>query len=305
MHAVRLIGLIGLSLLCLQVRAEAPIELESTPVESTSEDEPEPAQRREYELSARQNPYAITPHRPNFLLPLSYSHRPDGEKLNLGGQLDHAEIKFQLSFKVAMWSDIMGWPMDMYFAYTGRSFWQAYNSDLSAPFRDTNHEPEIFLLSHQNWRLGPVKNLNARLGFNHQSNGQSVPLSRSWNRVYLGLSGRWRHFFADAMVWYRIPEKAKTAPDDPEGDDNPGIENTVGRAEFSLAWVTGRKTVNLNWRNNLRLNNKGAVTAAFTFPLNQQLKGYLELFSGYGETLLDYDRSNERLSLGIALNDWP
>lgn len=287
------------------VPLDAPAQGEA---EGEAEDDPSlpQIQRRHYELSARANPYAISPHRPNYLLPASYSNRTHGQVFGVtDATLNHFEVKFQLSFKVAAWENVLSTQTDLYFAYTGRSFWQAYNSQVSSPFRDTNHEPELFLASHANWTLGPVRDLNLRLGFSHQSNGQPLPLSRSWNRVYVGANGRWRHFFVDLVLWQRLPEDPKTGPDDPEGDDNPGIEHTVGRGEMTVAWVVDDKTINLNWRNNLQRRNKGALTAAFTFPLNRRLKGYLEVFSGYGETLIDYNRSNERIGLGIALSDWP
>lgn len=265
------------------------------------------AQRRKYELSAQRNPYAITPHRPNFLLPLSWSRRPNGTPFGISSdRLDELEVKFQLSFKVAVWQDPLSLPVDLFFAYTGRSFWQAYNDDESAPFRDTNHEPEAFFVTHENWQLGPVRDLNLRLGFSHQSNGQALPLSRSWNRVYLGATGRWRRFFIDAVIWDRIPEDPKTSPDDPKGDDNPNIERFVGQAEITSAWVIGKnKSLRLSLRNNLRSSYRGSLTAGFTYPLTDSLKGYVEFFTGYGETLIDYNYSNERLSLGIAITDWP
>ncbi len=306
--AIGLLWLFGGVAIASEAPASGLAEPSPGSQETLSEDDPAPAplQRRRYEEQAYDNPYAITPHRPNFLLPLSYGHRPDGRDLGTQAEnLDQIEVKFQLSFKVAVWRDPLGLPADVYFAYTGRSFWQAYNSQLSSPFRDTNHEPEVFLVSRTDWRLGHWRDLNLRLGLNHQSNGQSLPRSRSWNRVYLGLSGRWGRFFVDALLWQRIQEKAKTGPDDPEGDDNPKIERTVGQGQLSLAWVVGNKTINLDWRNNLRRDNRGAVTAAFTYPLTPKLRGYVEAFSGYGETLIDYDRSNERLSLGIALSGWP
>ncbi len=265
------------------------------------------AQRRQLELSARRNPYAITPHRPNYLLPLSWSRRPNGAPFGAAdGDLDNLEVKFQLSFKVAVWEDPLSLPLDLFFAYTGRSFWQAYNEDESAPFRDTNHEPEVFLVSHQDWSIGSLRDVNLRLGFSHQSNGQPLPLSRSWNRVYLGASGRWRQFFLDMVIWDRIPEKAKKSPDDPKGDDNPGIERFIGNAQVSAGWVIGdNKSLRLSLRDNLRSDHRGALVAAFTYPLTDRLKGYVEFFTGYGETLIDYNSSNERLSLGISLSDWP
>jgi phospholipase A1 len=71
----------------------------------------------------------------------------------------------------------------LYFAYTNRSFWQLYNEN-SAPFRETNHEPEIFLLMPTDWELFGFKNSFINLGFVHQSNGRGGTLSRSWNRIY-------------------------------------------------------------------------------------------------------------------------
>ncbi|MGJ8670188.1 MAG: phospholipase A [Oceanococcus sp.] len=270
-------------------------------------DNTQQARRRQYELSARRNPYAITPHKPNYLLPLSWSHRPSGTPLGISdGTLNKFEVKFQLSFKVAVWEDPLSLPVDLYFAYTGRSFWQAYNSEQSSPFRDTNHEPEAFFSTHGDWLVGPIRDINLRLGFSHQSNGQALPLSRSWNRVYLGANGRWKRFFVDAVFWDRIPEDAKESVDDPEGDDNPGIERYIGNAELSLGWVIGdNKSIRINWRDNLRSDHRGALTTAFTYPINDRMKGYVEFFTGYGETLLDYNHSNERLSFGIALSDWP
>ena len=263
-------------------------------------------QRRKLEMSMRRNPYAISPHRPNFMLPFSWSHRPSGEPFGLpNGELNHFEVKFQLSLKVAVWEDPFALPFDVYFAYTGRSFWQAYNDEKSSPFRDTNHEPEMFISSHGDWAIGPLRDLNIRLGFSHQSNGQPLPFSRSWNRVYLGANGRWKRFFVDAVIWDRIAEDPKTSADDPKGDDNPDIERFIGQGELVVGWVIGNKTVRVNWRNNLRADNHSALTAAFNYPLNDRLKGYVELFSGYGETLIDYNRTNERISFGIALSDWP
>ncbi len=74
----------------------------------------------------------------------------------------------------------------MWFGYSQQSYWQLFTPQISRPFRFTDHEPEIMYVYPTTaqlpfgwrWRYSGV-------GLVHQSNGQSNPLSRSWNRVYL------------------------------------------------------------------------------------------------------------------------
>ena len=68
-------------------------------------------------------------------------------------------------------------------AVTLQSWWQAYASDISAPFRETNHESEIFATMPINTDLLGLNFREVALGLNHHSNGRTDPLSRSWNRV--------------------------------------------------------------------------------------------------------------------------
>jgi phospholipase A1 len=42
----------------------------------------------------------------------------------------------------------------------------------------------------------------------------------------------------------------------------------------------------------------------WSFPLTRHLKGYLQLYSGYGENLIDGPNNQTRVGLGLMLTDW-
>ena len=187
---------------------------------------------------------------------------------------------------------------------TVRAFWQAYNEDISAPFRETNYEPELFWVTPVPWTiLGGDATLFA-LGLSHQSNGRSQPFSRSWNRLYGSVIWeRWRYVF-HFKAWWRIPEDEKDDPLDAEGDDNPDIEDYLGNFEFTVAYRKFDHEVSVMLRNNLdREDNRGAIQIDWTFPLQRRFRGYLQFFNGYGESLIDYNAHIERIGVGILLSD--
>jgi len=141
---------------------------------------------------------------------------------------------------------------------------------------------EIFGLS---WRL-------AGLSFTHESNGQAAPLSRSWNRA-IGLLGLERGDFALQMrIWTRLKE-------DPAKDDNPDITHYLGHGDLTLMLRWERNTFSLMMRGGKGAVQAGWVSRRWLGPL----RGYVQLFSGYGESLIDYNWRQKTLGIGVALND--
>jgi len=258
------------------------------------------------EAASEDNPFTLIPHKLNYLLPVAFNDSPNPDPYEIDDeQIDNTEVKFQISLKFKLLDDLFKDNGDLYVAYTNLSLWQAYNDDNSSPFRETNHEPETWLSFKTDWHRFGFRNKMVRLGAVHQSNGRGGALSRSWNRLYLDFIFERGDFYFSLKPWYRIQEDKKEFPGDPDGDDNADIEKYLGYGEFRTVYKWNRFDFSLMLRNNLRWSgNKGAVEAGWTFPLHKNLRGYIQYFNGYGESLIDYDDSTNRFGVGVVLSDW-
>jgi phospholipase A1 len=260
------------------------------------------------EKQASKNRFAIIPHKPNFVLPASVTSINQDPYIGtpVGSELDDVEIKFQVSLKYLFMQDLIFRDLDLQFAFTTTSWWQAYNSDISAPFRETNYEPEVIFNYHHSWSLFGLPVEQTSLSFNHQSNGQTGQLSRSWNRVILGFAfAATENVLWGFRTWYRLPENEKITALDPSGDDNPDIEKYMGYGELGGLWsISDKHSLEFMFRNNLRSKNKGAIQLGWSFPINDRIQGYIEYFNGYGESLIYYNHHAQRLGIGFKLSNW-
>jgi phospholipase A1/A2 len=259
------------------------------------------------ESFADNNPHAITSHKLNYLLPISYVEGLNATPFESAGEnsdFDNMEAKFQFSIKAALAKSLLFKNDKLYFAFTTLSFWQVYDRDNSAPFREINYEPEIY------WQIPFQVTLFSRdvyvagLGISHQSNGQPLPLSRSWNRIFTNFTWENGDWVFQLKPWWRIPESEQQNPSDAQGDDNPDIEKYLGYFEFMTLMKDHRHEVALILRNNLQQNNKGAVQLDWSFPIHDRFRGYIQGFNGYGESLIDYNRNVSRIGFGIILSEW-
>jgi phospholipase A1 len=264
-------------------------------------------QRNLLEKNAARNPFAILPHRPNYVLPISYSKLDSSvyESASLNQTMDNLESEFQISLKFLAAENVLFDHFNLEFAFTSVSWWQTYNGNASAPFRETNYEPEAIFRYIKPWTLFDLPVRNAFVSLNHQSNGKSGLLSRSWNRVIGGLAFQHEDLVRAFSLWWRYPEDLKTDASDPSGDDNPDIERYVGQGQIGLLWKpTKNHSLRMLLRNNLRSNNRGSLKLNWTFPFSNRLRGFVQVFTGYGESLISYDKSSSRYGLGLLLTDW-
>lgn len=269
---------------------------------ASPEEESAVAHRIKEESLGLNSRFAILAHKTTYLLPLSYIERPNSgayaSSPDISGNLDTVEFKFQLSFKVPILGDLADGRSALYVAYSQLSLWQAYNSRISAPFRETNYEPELILAYRPEREFLGANAELLTLGLNHHSNGQTDPLSRSWNRVIAGLVLRKGRTYFYLNQWARIPESKSS-------DDNPDIEKYYGYGELRIGRAVRGSRFSVTLRNNLRgSDNKGAVQADWIFPLHRKVKGYVQYFNGYGETLISYNHPVNRLGFGFMLTEW-
>lgn len=264
---------------------------------------------RRWELSeaSKLGVWNIRAYQPVYLLPAfwtseknEFPQSPNENNTVTNKQdLSSTEAKFQLSFKTKALENVFGNNGDVWVGYTQSSRWQVFNSEASRPFRETNYEPEASLIFRTNYE---ILGLNARLlgmTLNHQSNGRSDPLSRSWNRVIFNVGFEKDNFALMLRPWYRIEEDAKD-------DNNPDIQDYIGRGDLTAFYRDGDNDFSLMLRHSLKGGDRshGAVQFDWAFPIKGKLRGHFQLFDGYGESLIDYNHRATYAGLGVSLMNW-
>jgi len=258
---------------------------------------------RSWSFNPDSDRYLIKLYRPNYLNPVRYQSRTNAKPFtplfnlpeSLENDLDKVEATFQISFKSRLWATDNR-RFGFWFAYTQLSFWQIYNSENSSPFRDTNYMPELMATWKPGLSFGGFEWSLLGLGYLHQSNGRADPISRSWDRLVAQIGIEKDNFALLIRPWIRI--------DDSSSDkDNPDITNYYGYGDITAVYKWRGHSFTLMARGN-PAEAKGAVRASWMTPkLIGPLRGYLVGFSGYGDTLIDYNFKQNAVSVGFALND--
>ncbi|WP_170000812.1 phospholipase A [Campylobacter sp. RM16189] len=229
----------------------------------------------------------IKMHHLNYILPASVAFKEvEGRR--------KFETNFQISLQKPILYNVFDLNETISFGYSQESWWQTAKS--STPFRETNYRPELFITFPT--KIPFLQSLDyLRFGLLHESNGQGGEKSRSWNRIYAEAKFYINNLLIIPRAWIRLP--------DPDGaDDNPDIEKYIGKADVTLAYPYKRHMLTAMIRNNLQFDstNKGSFELGWLFPFGQSgVYGYLKYFSGYGESLIDYDRRRDKIGIGFAL----
>lgn len=257
-------------------------------------------QRVKSEKKTASDPYVINFYKPTYIMPFYYTgspynsiyenNTPDNETIN------KAEVKYQLSFKVPIWSNIFCSHTSLFFAYTQLSYWQLYNN--SAFFRETDYEPEFFFANEINHRLYKNWDLNfINLGFVHQSNGFGGDMERTWNRIYLNAITSVGDWMINIKPWYIIHDGGME-------EHNPDIGDYLGYGEVLVGYKYHHQVFTIQVRNLIENSKRATAELSWSFPLTKHLNGYVQFFTGYGQSLIEYDHHTNSAGIGIALSNW-
>ena len=249
------------------------------------------------------NTFTITPYRPLYFVFGRYSSNinKSPESVNLDNApesaipYDDVETSFQLSFKTKVFHDVLWGTADVWLAYTQEAYYQLYNQTISRPMRELNYEPEVILNFKTDFKLFGFRARMFGLSINHESNGLDLPRSRSWNRIIFHAGFERKNWQIYVRPWVYVPRSRQ---------NNPKIEDYVGRGELRIIRDFGKHRLTFIGKHDLNpAEGRGSARLDYTFPIANSLNGYLRIFSGYGESLIDYNHFQRTVGLGISFID--
>ncbi|MFG6415299.1 phospholipase A [Roseateles sp. DC23W] len=261
----------------------------------------------ELEPQDKRGVFNFVGYRANYVLPIHWTTRinrsPQSPSQAVVEQPNfrREEAKFQLSLRTKLAQDVLLPGADLWAAFTQQAMWQIWNGKDSKPFRNSDYEPELMYVvpTPESWRQLPLgwQWRYAQLGLAHQSNGQSDPLSRSWNRINMAAGFERGDWSLVARFLKRLKESADT-------DNNPDLVGYRGRGEFQVNWAHQKHTAQLTYRTTLKDAKYGALQFEWTYPVFKDqpngLRWYVQVFNGYGETLTDYNFRQTSVGAGFS-----
>lgn len=268
---------------------------------ASSQEETTIEQRADKEAEIASDHFAIAFYKPTYVMPFYYTGSPYNSVYQnntpSNESIKNTEMKYQFSFKVPVWKNAFHRPTSLYLAYTQLSYWQAYNH--KAFFRETDYQPELFVANEINLHLLRSLYLNfINLGAVHQSNGFGNSLERSWNRIYLEAISSSDHWMVSVKPWIIIHDSSLSS-------HNPNIANYLGYGQVTVAYKIWEQVLSLQ-AHSLIVNGSKRATAEFawSFPITSYLNGYVQVFSGYGQSLIEYNHRTNSAGIGISLSNW-
>lgn len=249
--------------------------------------------------------FLLSAYRPVYIAPVRWTNNPNEKptsenpinSLPFKIPYNNYECKFQLSLKTKIARNLFWGKGDVWATYTQITYWQLYNTKLSRSIREVNYEPEIILNFATAYKLLGFNGKMIGIIFNHQSNGKQLPVSRGWNRIILQAgfeTGNWKLLLRPS---YRIKDAT---------DGNPKIADYIGRAEAILVYNSRKQQLSAVMAHSMKFKNggRGSIQLNWVKPVINNFKLMLQLFHGYGETLIDYNHLQTSIVVGVSFIAW-
>lgn len=219
------------------------------------------------------------------------------------GTYPAAEFQFSMKFKVfgteGEWNPLA----HFYFAYTQTSFWDLLTRDPS--FFDTSYKPSMFLLYSNILKSSGPFSLDLQGGAEHESNGRGGTGERSLYTLYaqptahFDISDRLEFAF-QPRVWEYLSV----------GSNNEDLPAYRGYADLrtSLTWYYDEAR-RIQLANQFRIGNSGRhpgvlIDLRVDLPkwINFNPTLQLQYFTGYGQTLRQYNDYSHGFRAGLCLH---
>lgn len=213
------------------------------------------------------------------------------------------DARFQLSFNYRLFSPegpvvkLMPLLKGLHIGYTQNSFWDL--GEDSKPFRDTSYRPSLFWQGKMEGRAWLPQTWKA--GYEHESNGEEDEESRSIDTLFF--EPKWQKEFAGGNVLTFNPRIRAYL----DKDENPDIHRYRGYVNWAMQY--GKDD---GWKFSAQYlqGTAGYATAQIdaSYPLGTEVFSnigsfiHFQYFTGYGETLLNYDsRKSDQFRIGISI----
>ena len=237
-----------------------------------------------------QSLYNIKAYKSNYFLPFSYLNSGTYADTN-GHKAKDIETEFQVSIKFDYASNLLGFDEIYSVAYTQLAFWQLYSD--SAFFRETNYNPELYVMFPTS-KLDEAKFLKAvKFSFEHESNGRGGEEERSWNFVSTSLYFQYKYMFSELKLWYRLSDNI---------DYNPELLDYLGYGHLRFMFPYKKHLAEVLFRNSFK--GHSAIELNYSYPVfgRKDLFLYVKGFSGYGESLIDFNQHIDKIGFGFSIS---
>lgn len=237
-----------------------------------------------------QSLYNIKAYNANYFLPVSYLY--DGQYADTNThKAENVETEFQLSIKFDFAANLFGLDEIYSVAYTQKAFWQLYSK--SAYFRETNYNPEFSVMIPTSMATDAKFIKAVRLSIEHESNGRGGTDERSWNFISSSFYFQYQPMFSELKLWYRLPDNI---------DYNPDLIDYMGHGHLQFMLPYEKHLFKVLFRHNF--SDTGAIEANYSYPVfgRDDLFLYMKFFSGYGESLIDYDNYVNKAGIGFSIS---